>query len=325
MQANVPGYTGPVTVEPFAGGQSNPTFRLSARSGKYVLRRKPVGQLLPGAHAVDREFRVQRALANSAVPVALVHALCEDDAVIGSAFYVMDYIDGRVPFDPRLPEMRPDERRAVYASMNETIARLHMIDPAAAGLADFGRPGNYLARQISRWTKQYRASETTTIAAMDNLIEWLPRHIPALDETRIVHGDYRIDNLILHKTEPRVAAVIDWELATLGDPLVDFACHVMVWRFTPALFRGLAGSKLASLGIPTEADYVAEYCARTGRSVPAEWNYYIAFAMFRMAAISQGIMKRSLDGTAASEDASYWGSRARPIAGQGWALAQSLD
>jgi aminoglycoside phosphotransferase (APT) family kinase protein len=209
--------------------------------------------------------------------------------------------------------------------MNETIARLHMIDPAVAGLADFGRPGNYLARQISRWTKQYRASETTTIAAMDNLIEWLPRHIPALDETRIVHGDYRIDNLILHKTEPRVAAVIDWELATLGDPLVDFACHVMVWRFTPELFRGLAGSNFGALGIPAEAEYVAEYCVRTGRSVPAEWDYYLVFAMFRMAAISQGIMKRSLDGTAASEDASYWGSRARPIAEQGWTLAQSLD
>jgi aminoglycoside phosphotransferase (APT) family kinase protein len=324
LRANVPAYAGPVVVEPFAGGQSNPTFLLTARSGKYVLRRRPVGQLLPGAHAVDREFRVQRALANSPVPVARVYSLCEDDAVIGSAFYVMDYVDGRVPFDPRLPEMRPDERGAVYASMNETIARLHMIDPAAAGLADFGRPGNYLARQISRWTKQYRASETTAIAAMDNLIEWLPRHIPALDETRIVHGDYRIDNLILHKTEPRVAAVIDWELSTLGDPLVDFACHVMVWRFTPELFRGLAGGDLASLGIPTEAEYVAEYCTRTGRSVPAEWDYYIAFAMFRMAAISQGIMKRSLNGTAASEDAAYWGSRALPIAEQGWALARSL-
>jgi aminoglycoside phosphotransferase (APT) family kinase protein len=324
LRANVPGYAGPLRVEPFAGGQSNPTFQLAARSGKYVLRRKPVGRLLPGAHAVDREFRVQRALADSLVPVARVYALCEDDTVIGSTFYVMDYVDGRVPFDPRLPEMRPDERRAVYASMNETIARLHMIDPAAAGLADFGRPGNYLSRQISRWTKQYRASETTTIAAMDNLIEWLPRHIPALDETRIVHGDYRIDNLILHKTEPRVAAVIDWELSTLGDPLVDFACHVMVWRFTPELFRGLAGGDLASLGIPAEAEYVAEYCTRTGRSVPAEWDYYIAFAMFRMAAISQGIMKRSLDGTAASDDAAYWGSRALPIAEQGWALARSL-
>jgi aminoglycoside phosphotransferase (APT) family kinase protein len=324
LAANVPGFAGPVGIAPFAGGQSNPTFLLSAPSGKYVLRRKPMGRLLPGAHAVDREFRVQRALFGSPVPVARVHALCEDDAVIGSMFYVMDYVDGRPPFDPHLPEMRADERRAVYASMNETIARLHMVDPASVGLADFGRPGNYLARQIARWSKQYRASETEPIAAMDALIDWLPRHIPALDETRIVHGDYRIDNLILHRTAPSVAAVIDWELSTLGDPLVDFACHVMVWRFTPDLFRGLAGSDLAALGIPDEREYVAAYCARTGRAVPAEWDYYLAFAMFRMAAISQGIMKRALDGTAASGDAADWGRRARPIAEQGWALAQSL-
>jgi aminoglycoside phosphotransferase (APT) family kinase protein len=324
LAANVPGFDGPVSIELFAGGQSNPTFRLSAQSGKYVLRRKPMGNLLPGAHAVDREFRVQRALLGSPVPVARVHALCEDDAIIGSAFYVMDHVDGRVRFDPRLPDLRPEERRAIYASMNETIARLHRIDPDAVGLGDFGRPGNYLARQISRWTKQYRASETEPIPAMDALIEWLPRHSPALDETRIVHGDYRIDNLILHRTDPRVAAVIDWELSTLGDPLVDFACHVMVWRFTPELFRGLFGSDLAALGVPDEAQYVADYCARTSRSVPAEWNFYIAFAMFRMAAISQGIMKRALDGTAASGDALHWGSRARPIAEQGWALAQSL-
>jgi aminoglycoside phosphotransferase (APT) family kinase protein len=324
LAGNVPGFAGPVSIEPFAGGQSNPTFLLTARSGQYVLRRKPMGQLLPGAHAVDREFRVQRALPNSGVPVARMHALCADDAVIGSAFYVMDFVDGRVPFDPRLPDLQADERRAVYASINETIARLHRLDPAAVGLADFGRPGNYLARQISRWTKQYRASETDPIDAMDALIDWLPRHIPALDETRIVHGDYRIDNLILHKTEPRVVAVIDWELATLGDPLVDFACHVMVWRFAPDLFRGLAGSDFAALGIPGEAEYVADYCARTGRAVPAEWDYYIAFSMFRMAAISQGIMKRALDGTAASADALNWGRRARPIAEQGWALAKSL-
>ena len=324
LAANVPGFAGPVSIEPFGGGQSNPTFRLTARSREYVLRRKPMGRLLPGAHAVDREFRVQRALSGSGVPVARMHALCEDDAVIGSAFYVMDYVEGRVPFDPRLPDLRSDERRSIYTSMNETIARLHRLDPAALGLADFGRPGNYLARQISRWTKQYRASETEPIAAMDALIEWLPLHIPALDESRIVHGDYRIDNVILHKTDPGVAAVIDWELATLGDPLVDFACHVMVWRFAPDLFRGLAGSDFAALGIPIEAEYVADYCARTGRAVPAEWDYYIAFSMFRMAAISQGIMKRALNGTAASGDAAYWGSRARPIAEQGWALAKRL-
>ncbi len=324
LAAQVPQYRGPSRLVAFEGGQSNPTFRLDAASGRYVLRRKPMGALLASAHAVDREFRVLRALAGSAVPVPHVHALCEDTSVIGSAFYVMDHVEGRVLWDARLPGMTPAERRAVYASMNATIAALHGIDPASVGLEGFGRPGNYLARQIARWTMQYRASETTPIEAMDRLIDWLPRHIPAFDATAIVHGDFRLDNLLLHPTEPRVVAVLDWELSTLGHPLADFAYHLMAWRLTPELFRGLAGADLAALGIPGEAAQVAEYCRRTGQPVPADLDVYIGFSMFRIAAIMQGIMKRALDGTAASQEAMDVGGRARPVAEVAWALARRL-
>jgi aminoglycoside phosphotransferase (APT) family kinase protein len=324
LATHVPGYAGPSRVEAFAGGQSNPTYRLRARSGDYVLRRKPMGKLLASAHAVDREFRVMRALAATPVPVARVHALCEDDAVLGSAFYVMDHVEGRVFVDPRLPEFRPDERRAVFASMNETIAALHTVDPVAVGLSAFGRPGNYIERQVARWTTQYRASETTPIPAMDALIEWLPAHIPAHDATGVVHGDFRLDNLIIHPTEPRVVAVLDWELSTLGHPLADFAYHVMAWRLTPELFRGLAGEDLAALGIPAEVDYVADYCRRTGQSRPAEFDTYMVFSMFRIAAIMQGIMKRMEEGTAASAAALDVGGRARPMAEQAWALARQI-
>ncbi len=324
LAAQVPQYRGPSRLVAFEGGQSNPTFRLDAASGRYVLRRKPMGALLASAHAVDREFRVLRALAGSAVPVPHVHALCEDTSVIGSAFYVMDHVEGRVLWDARLPGMTPAERRAVYASMNATIAALHGIDPASVGLEGFGRPGNYLARQIARWTMQYRASETTPIEAMDRLIDWLPRHIPAFDATAIVHGDFRLDNLLLHPTEPRVVAVLDWELSTLGHPLADFAYHLMAWRLTPELFRGLAGADLAALGIPGEAAHVAEYCRRTGQPVPADLDVYIVFSMFRIAAIMQGIMKRALDGTAASQEAMDVGGRARPVAEVAWALARRL-
>ena len=324
LAAQVPQYRGPSRLVAFEGGQSNPTFRLDAASGRYVLRRKPRGALLASAHAVDREFRVLRALAGSAVPVPHVHALCEDTSVIGSAFYVMDHVEGRVLWDARLPGMTPAERRAVYASMNATIAALHGIDPASVGLEGFGRPGNYLARQIARWTMQYRASETTPIEAMDRLIDWLPRHIPAFDATAIVHGDFRLDNLLLHPTEPRVVAVLDWELSTLGHPLADFAYHLMAWRLTPELFRGLAGADLAALGIPGEAAHVAEYCRRTGQPVPADLDVYIVFSMFRIAAIMQGIMKRALDGTAASQEAMDVGGRARPVAEVAWALARRL-
>ena len=325
LGSHVAGFRGPVAAERFAGGQSNPTYKVTAASGQYVLRRKPPGPLLPSAHAVDREFRVMRALAETAVPVPRVYALCEDDAVIGSAFYVMEHLDGRIFWDQRLPEIASAaERAAMFDSMNRVIADLHKIDYAAVELGDFGRPGNYMGRQIARWSRQYRASETESIAAMDNLIEWLPEHLPPESPPAIVHGDYRMDNLIFHKTAPRVIGVLDWELSTIGDPLADFAYHVLTWRVTPELFRGLAGVDVAALGIPGEADYVAAYCRRTGREAIAGWEFYLVYSLFRIAAILQGIAKRAIDGTAASADAAEQGKLARPLAEQAWALAQSL-
>jgi len=322
-EAKVPGFRGPLAAERFAGGQSNPTYRLTSPSGAYVLRRKPPGVLLPSAHAVDREFRVLRGLQGTAVPVPPVFALCEDDGVIGSAFYVMGYVPGRVFYDARLPGVSPAERAAIYDSMNATIAALHSVDPAAVGLGDFGRPGNYMARQVARWTKQYRASETVPIPEMDRLIGWLADYTPAEGRVAIVHGDYRLDNLLLHPTEPRGVAVLDWELSTLGDPVADFAYHAMVWRIAPELFRGLAGEDLAALGIPSEAEYVAAYCRRTGRDGIADWDYYIVYGIFRIAAILQGIAKRALDGTAAAHDAVELGAKARPLAELAWGIADA--
>ena len=304
MRANVAGFRGPITAEQFTGGQSNPTFRLTTPSGRYVLRRKPMGALLKSAHAVDREYRV-------------MHALCMDDGVIGSAFFVMDYVEGRLFWDPTLPGSPAAERTEIYRAMTDTLARLHRTDYAAIGLADFGRPGNYFARQIDRWTKQYRASETDPIPAMDALIEWLPANLPPGDETSIVHGDLRLDNTIFHPTEPRVLAVIDWELSTLGHPLGDFAYYLMAWRLEPGTFRGLVGADLARLGIPDEAATVAAYCARTGRAGIAHLDYYLAYNMFRLAAILQGIAKRALDGTASSDNAVETGARARRVAEAG--------
>jgi aminoglycoside phosphotransferase (APT) family kinase protein len=324
LAANVVGFRGPFHSSPFTGGQSNPTYKLTAASGTYVLRRKPPGPLLPSAHAVDREFRVTSALRETGVPVARAHALCEDPSVIGSMFYVMDFVDGRVFFDPRLPELSRSDRAALFDSMNATIARLHRVDPNAVGLTDFGRAGNYMGRQISRWSKQYRASETEDMPSMNALIDWLPRHLPAEGETRVVHGDYRLDNLIVHPTEPRVIAVLDWELSTLGDPVADFAYHMMVWRIAPELFRGLAGIDFEKLGIPDEAPYLATYCRRTERATIAAWEYYLVFNLFRIAAILQGIAKRALDGTAADPGAAELGRRARPLADQAWELARRI-
>ena len=326
LRANVEGYSGELAVEQFKGGQSNPTFLLSAGNRKYVMRRKPPGKLLPSAHAVDREYRVISALAKTDVPVARSYALCQDDAVIGTAFYVMDYVDGRILWDPALPGMQPAERTAIFDEMNRVIAALHNVDYASVGLADYGKPGSYFARQIDRWSKQYRASETEKIEAMDNLMAWLPANIPAGDETSIVHGDYRLDNVIFHASEPRILAVIDWELSTLGHPLSDFAYHCMTWRLSPGQFRGLQGHDLAALGIPGEADYVALYCRRTGReSIPAaEWEYYLAFNMFRLTAILQGIMARAMQGNAASQEAIDTGKRARPLAEEAWRQVESI-
>jgi aminoglycoside phosphotransferase (APT) family kinase protein len=324
MRDHLEGFRGPLSAEQFEGGQSNPTYKLLSPGSCYVLRRKPTGQLLPSAHAVDREYRVMRALSGTEVPVPEVHALCEDASVIGSAFYVMEFLDGRIFWDPRLPGLSPAERRAMFQSINEVIAALHSVDYVKVGLADFGRPGNYMGRQIARWSRQYQASETEKQPAMDRLIEWLPRHLPPDNQPCIVHGDYRIDNLIVHPTEPRVIGVLDWELSTIGDPLADFAYHAMAWRVTPELFRGLAGVDLAGLGIPGEGEYVAAYCARTGCSRTADWEFYMVYSLFRLAAIMQGIAKRAIDGTAASREAVELGRLAHPVGEQAWALARSL-
>ena len=316
-----------VQVTRFSGGQSNPTYLVTRGADRYVLRRKPPGVLLQSAHAVDREYRVLAALAGSEVPVARVHALCEDDSVIGTAFYLMDFVEGRVLWDPTLPGVAPAERARMYADLNRVIAALHTVDPVAVGLADFGRHGEYIARQVARWTRQYKASRTETIDAMDRLMAWLPEHIPPDDETRVVHGDYRLDNVIFHSTEPRILAVLDWELSTLGHPLADLAYHCMAWRLEPSLFRGLAGHDLAALGIPTEAEHVAAYCRRTGRAGVAaqDWEYYMVYNMFRLAAIMQGIMARALQGTAASTEAVEMGRRARPLAELAWRQVERLQ
>jgi len=321
MQAHVDGFRGPLHVEQFRGGQSNPTFKLTTPDRAYVLRRKPPGKLLPSAHAVDREYRVVTALAGSGVPVARCYALCTDESVIGTIFYLMDYVEGRVLWDPRLPGMTPDERRAVFGEANRVIAALHCVDYAAVGLSDFGRPGNYFARQIDRWSRQYRASETEKIDAMDRLIEWLPGHIPEGERTSIVHGDYRLDNMIFHPSEPRVLAVLDWELSTLGDPMADLSYHMMTWRLSADEFRGLRGSDLAALGIPDEREYLRMYVERTGEPrtpSEADWSFYMAYNMFRLGAILQGIMARAVAGNAASERALQAGRQARPLAELGW-------
>ncbi|HEU4923202.1 MAG TPA: phosphotransferase family protein, partial [Burkholderiales bacterium] len=315
------------TLEQFKGGQSNPTYKLTAADGRgFVLRRKPPGKLLPSAHAVDREYRVIAALHKVGFPVARPHVLCEDDSVIGTAFYVMEYVEGRVLWDQSLPGMTKAERGAIWDELNKVIARLHSLDYREIGLEDFGKPGNYIERQIARWTKQYQASETERIEAMNNLIAWLPKNIPPSAPTTVVHGDYRLDNAIFHATEPRILAVLDWELSTLGDPLADFAYHCMSWHIPPGQFRGIAGLDLPALGIPSEADYVSKYCERTGQPQinPTHWDFYLAYNLFRIAAILQGILKRVVDGTAASAHARDAGMRARPMAELGWKQVEKI-
>jgi aminoglycoside phosphotransferase (APT) family kinase protein len=314
-------------VEQFKGGQSNPTYRLTAADGKrYVLRRKPPGKLLPSAHAVDREYRVISALHKVNFPVAKPHVLCEDESVIGTAFYVMDCVEGRVLWDQSLPGMSKAERFAIWDELNRVIALLHTIDYEKIGLADFGRPGNYIARQVARWTKQYQASETEKVEAMDNLIAWLPKNIPPETGTTVVHGDFRLDNAIYHPTEPRILAVLDWELSTLGDPLADFAYHCMSWHIPPGQFRGIAGLDLEALGIPSEETYIEMYCKRVKRQSidPSHWDFYLAYNLFRIAAILQGILKRVVDGTAASAHARDAGSRAKPMAELGWQQVEKI-
>ncbi|HMZ86032.1 MAG TPA: phosphotransferase [Giesbergeria sp.] len=332
MSAYVEGFAGPLSVEMFKGGQSNPTYKLITPGRTYVMRAKPgpVAKLLPSAHAIEREFAVMRGLHGTDVPVARMHALCEDESVIGRAFYIMEFVEGRVLWDQTLPGMTPAERGAHYDELNRVIAALHKVDCAARGLADYGKPGNYFERQIGRWSKQYLASVTQPIAEMDRLIEWLPTHMPASARddglTAIVHGDYRLDNVIFHPSQPRILAVLDWELSTLGHPLADFSYHCMAWHIPPGHFRGIGGLDLAALGIPSEQEYIRKYCERTGLATPEElasdWNFYLAYNLFRLAAILQGIAKRVEAGTASSAQAKASGDGARPLAQMAWAFAQ---
>ncbi|MBY8823521.1 phosphotransferase [Sphingomonas colocasiae] len=304
MEANVADFGGPLSVEQFSGGQSNPTYRLRTPARDYVLRRKPPGILLKGAHAVDREFRVISALHGTGFPVPRPYGLCLDDAVIGTAFYVMELVEGRTFWNTAFPEVAREERPACFDAMNATIARLHSIDPASIGLGDFGRPGNYFERQVGRWSRQYLEDEDAgRVPAMDALIEWLPANIPPGEETSIVHGDFRCDNMLFHPTEPRVVAVLDWELSTLGHPLADFAYHLMVYRMPPGFSTGLAGLDLPALNIPSEDDYVAAYCRRTGRDGIERLDFHLAFSLFRLAAIIHGIKGRLIRGTASSSQA----------------------
>lgn len=327
LGAEIPGFAGPLRAERFNGGQSNPTFKLITPTRSYAMRCKPgpVAQLLPSAHAIEREVRVLRALAGSAVPVPEVLLLHEDETLLGRAFYVMSLLDGEVHWEPHLPQHNPTQRAAVFDAMNATIAAIHGIDLDAAGLRGYGAPGNYYDRQLSRWTKQYRASAfaDAPIAAMDRLIDWLPAHAPAPDtvQTRLVHGDYRIDNLVFARGEARVLGVLDWELSTLGDPLADFAYHALAWVAPPAM-RGLAGHDLAALGIPSLAHYCAAYEQRTGLKVGERWNFYFAYNLFRLAAIMQGVAARARQGTASSPAAVAQGAMAGSVAELGWKLAQ---
>ncbi len=332
LDKNLPGFRGPLTVESFKGGQSNPTYKLNTPTQSYVMRAKPgpVAKLLPSAHAIEREFAVMSGLQGTDVPVPRMYCLCEDEAIIGRAFYVMEFMGGRILWDQTLPGMSKPERGAIYNEMNRVIAALHSVKFAERGLSAYGKPGNYFERQIGRWSKQYVASVTEPIPEMDQLMAWLPQHIPAMARAEhmvsIVHGDYRLDNLMFHPTEPRIVAVLDWELSTLGHPLADFSYHCMAWHIPPGAFRGIGGIDLVGLGIPTEDEYIRLYCERTGLSTPdalkADWNFYMAYNMFRIAAILQGIAKRAQMGTAASAQAVSSGAGAKPLAQMAWQFAQ---
>lgn len=316
MEEHVDGFAGPLTVLQFKGGQSNPTYRLNTPGRSYVMRRKPFGKLLPSAHAVDREFRVISALGKQGFPVAHAYALCQDDSVIGAAFYIMSMEEGRVFWDPTLPHVDASQRRAIFTSKIETLAKLHSYDPAAIGLAEFGKPGNYFARQVDRWTKQYRASETQHIPEMEKLIEWLPRTLPAQERVAIVHGDYRLDNMIFHATEPRVIAVLDWELSTLGDPMADFTYLLMQW-----IMPGLEGVDVKPLNIPSMEEAAQIYCSYTGIPLP-DLNWYFSYNLFRLAGITQGIAGRIRDGTAANAKAIESAKRTVPLSQAAWHYAQ---
>lgn len=322
MTAHVDGYAGPVTVRQFKGGQSNPTYELTTPTRAYVLRRKPPGVLLPSAHAVDREFRVISALHARGYPVARPWALCEDPDVLGSMFYVMDKVEGRILWDLKLPDMRPEERRAIYEAQTDALAALHRIDPDEAGLGDYGRPGNYFARQVARWSKQYAASETHKIEAMDRLIDFLPQSLPPEGPTRIVHGDFRLDNLILAPERAEVRAVLDWELSTLGDPMADFSYFLIAWVIPATARNGIAGLDLDALGIPSVEETTARYAEQTGGAAPQNLDWLFAYNLFRLAAICQGIAGRVRDGTATSAHARSMAAQVEPLAAGAWSFAR---
>lgn len=325
LHERIHGFAGPITLSQFKGGQSNPTYLVATPERRYVLRRKPPGKLLPSAHAVDREHRVIGALYAQGFPVAEPLLYCADEAVIGTAFFVMSYVEGRVFWEPDMPASNPTERAQVYDAMNATLARLHSFEPAAIGLGDFGRGENYVARQVERWSKQYRASETDKIEDMERLIAWLPAHLPPPQPTRLVHGDYRLDNMILAPDAPKVLAVLDWELSTLGDPVADFAYHLMQWDMPPAEAGtgSLVGQDLAALGIPSRDQYVEAYVKRTGLDPRPHLATYSAYNFFRIAAILQGIVGRVRDGTASSAHAAMRGDLVRPLAAKAWEFAQA--
>lgn len=322
MSADVAGFSGPLTVEKFKGGQSNPTYLLTTPSRKYVLRRKPPGKLLPSAHAVEREYKVMTALHQTGFPAPKTFALCEDPSVIGTAFFIMDFVEGRIFWDASLPGLAKSERAPLYHALTDTLADLHLIDYAKAGLADYGKPGNYFGRQLDRWGKQYKAAESEKIQEMDLLLGFLPTAIPADDATTIVHGDFRFDNVILHAETPRVLAVLDWELSTLGHPLADFTYFLMVWHFPPSVRGGLAGIDIASIGVPTLEETARRYSARTGRDALADLDFCLAYNMFRLAAIAQGVYARALQGNASSEHAVKMGAQIRPLAALAWEYAR---
>lgn len=311
----------PLDIRVLSGGQSNPTYRVRSGSFEFVIRKQPEGSLLPGAHAVDREYRVMKALAGTGVPVPRMLHYCEDRSVLGTPFYVMEFLAGRVLMDQALPGMTPAERGAIYAEMNRVLAALHCVDYRQVGLETFGKPANYFGRQIDRWSKQCRASTLPLGDSMQRLMDWLPDHIPEGDETSIVHGDYRMDNLVFHATEPRVIGILDWELSTLGHPLADLSYHCMSWHIPPSLWRGIAGLDFAALGLPTEAAYVQQYAQATGRDRIDHWDFYMAYNLFRMAAILYGIAQRAHDGTANAPDAKETGAKAQPLADLGWQCA----
>ncbi len=322
MKKNVEGYKGPLTVRKFRGGQSNPTYLLETPKRKYVLRRKPPGKLLPSAHAVDREFRVMSALGPLGFPVPKTFALCDDADVIGTSFFIMDFVEGRIFWDASLRGVAPEERRALFFELVDVIASLHSVDFGAAGLGDFGKAGNYFERQIDRWSKQYKAAETAEIVDMNRLIDWLPKALPSSDAISIVHGDYRFDNVIIDPSKPRALAVLDWELSTLGHPLADFTYFLMVWHFPPTIRGGLAGLDLNTLGIPSLDEAAGRYCERTGRSTLADFDFCLAYNMFRLASIAQGVYARALQGNASSPEGLKLGDSVAPLAAMAWNYAK---